>query len=604
MAVLNVGALLAARGFRILIIDFDLEAPGLTHLSQDCDQSGATEGVVELLSDAKANGETAALFAKHFENIADKYTFSCSIPSELHPDPAGRLSIMPAGKMDATYAARFDNLDLAEIYQQGLGRELMAHFKKTVALSHLYDYVLIDSRTGHSDEAGICTRDLADHLMIVSGFNRQNIAGTASFLRNFRASLGSKYPIHYGPDIILSPVPIGEEELLGAQEAIAKSEFNAAWGKRLRENLSIPYHPRLALSEDAYVTTRTTSYLKTAYSEVENRLLESLDHRPEKIIEKATRDIQEGKGRDALFAFQRATRLPRPHWKGVTSYRRDPTWHFYSRIREQSQILDQLVSLPEKNKILEILVSFGNFAENLQIAKLFHQRHPAVATFFDALLLKSPNGTPDYLGEYATYLRINNKIDLSESFYKKALIHGSRNWALLANYAIFLWFHRNKPKETEILWKRVLELNPNYFNSLGNYGQFLIGLGRFQEGLELLREAWTCRQNYDETNCEIAYSLWIGTTIINKNENAWERVFKYYISHGFDRNPWNFHAILTRAKKGLPESVYQYAEALAAAFLDESKADHLKSFPRWKRVKSINPIYVQADGTISGANSE
>lgn len=198
MTVLNVSALLASRGFLVLIVDFDLEAPGLSHL-RDHDVEGAEKnetgkkkstarqagsGVVELLSAAKELGPKADLLARSFEEIHARYTFSYPIPPKLKRHKGSSLAIMLAGRTDESYSSRLAALDLAGLYKEGLGKPLIQHFKRALGESGLYDYIVFDSRTGHSDEAGICTRDLADHLMIVTGFNRQNISGTASFLTN------------------------------------------------------------------------------------------------------------------------------------------------------------------------------------------------------------------------------------------------------------------------------------------------------------------------------------------------------------------------------------------------------------------------------------
>jgi len=243
MAVLNVSALLASRGFRVLVIDFDLEAPGLSHLLADALPKKAKfkiSGVVELLCDAKTRGVAGDLFAKKFQNIASKYTFGYPIPKELKAHKDARLFIMPAWEADADYTSRLNDLDLKGLYQEGLGKGLIQHFKQALVGSGLYDFIIVDSRTGHSDEAGICTRDLADHLMVVSGFNRQNLVGTAAFLGNLRSVYDQEGRKSKDPTIILSPVPIGEEEMLIKREAEAADLFEKAWKKPLKLDLFIP----------------------------------------------------------------------------------------------------------------------------------------------------------------------------------------------------------------------------------------------------------------------------------------------------------------------------------------------------------------------------
>ena len=90
------------------------------------------------------------------------------------------------------------------------------------------------ARTGFSDEAGICTRNLADHLMILTGLNRQNVEGTCQFLMALRSATGGKKRFQ----IILSPVPNGEDALLEAREAEARRSFEEAWGLSNRSFLA------------------------------------------------------------------------------------------------------------------------------------------------------------------------------------------------------------------------------------------------------------------------------------------------------------------------------------------------------------------------------
>ena len=258
MALINTAAILAARGFRVLVIDFDLEAPGLSYLASLSGQEQGAPiideiplGLIDLLADAKERGLAADLFARPMQEVADIYTRPYPLAQVVE---GGSLHIMPAGKLDQGYTQRFDALNLRELYAEGVGEPLLRIFKEKFVESRLYDYVLVDSRTGFSDEAGICTRDLADYLMIVSGLNKQNIEGTAEFLKALRLASEGKAQFQ----MILSPVPSWQEELLAEREQIAQQHFNKAWDGEIELSLQIPYHPRLALSEEPQVFTTLT----------------------------------------------------------------------------------------------------------------------------------------------------------------------------------------------------------------------------------------------------------------------------------------------------------------------------------------------------------
>ena len=278
MALINTAAILAGRGFRVLVIDFDLEAPGLSYLARTvgASQGTATDstmplGLIDLLNDAKERGLESDLFARPMQEVADIYTRPYPLEN---PEVGGALFIMPAGKMDQGYTKRFDDLSLRELYGEGVGEPLMRIFKEKFAESDLYDYVLIDSRTGFSDEAGICTQDLADFMMIFSGLNKQNIEGTAEFLQALRFASEGKAKFQ----IILSPVPMWEEDLLAAREKIAQERFNQAWSGEVDLSLQIPYHPRLALTEEPQVFGKNGGALLAAYHAIERGMLRGLGH--------------------------------------------------------------------------------------------------------------------------------------------------------------------------------------------------------------------------------------------------------------------------------------------------------------------------------------
>jgi cellulose biosynthesis protein BcsQ len=273
MAVINVAGIIAARGLRVLVIDMDLEAPGLSFLAVQPDTEGEPReqpGLVDLLLDAVERGPDADLFGLTPAEAVSRHTSPYELPETLRPRPGGALRTMPAGKLDPDYAPRLERLDLPGLYREGTGLALIQAFKQAIRDSKLFDYVLVDSRTGFSDESGICTRDLADCLMVVSGLNKQNIEGTARFLTTLRRAARAPVPL----EVILSPIPNGEDTLVDEREAAARAAFSEAWGGAVRTDLHIPYHPHLALTEEPHVFRRRRGCLFESYSNVEQRLLE------------------------------------------------------------------------------------------------------------------------------------------------------------------------------------------------------------------------------------------------------------------------------------------------------------------------------------------
>ena len=281
MALINTAAIMARRGFRVLVIDLDLEAPGLSFLAWEAAKVDAAtqkrplaslRGFIDLFNDVKARGEESDLFALPIDEVFKIYTSPYPLPPVENAAPDGSLCIMPAGNLDRDYTKRFDELNMRGLYEEGLGEPLIRIFKKKIVESTLYDFVLIDSRTGFSDEAGICTRDLADSLVILSGLNRQNIEGTSRFLNALHGETEGNAKF----EVVLSPVPNGEDDLMYEREKIAQKSFSAAWGQEINLSLQIPYHPRLALTEEPHILRQKRGALSDAYRAIERRILATL----------------------------------------------------------------------------------------------------------------------------------------------------------------------------------------------------------------------------------------------------------------------------------------------------------------------------------------
>ena len=457
MALINTAGILAGRGFRVLVIDLDLEAPGLSYLNPDAPDISPTDqqptkrslqlGFVDLLSDAKERGQEADLFALSADDIADRYTQTYNLPEELREFKDGSLHIMPAGKFDGSYAQRFDALNLRQLYQEGLGEPLIRAFKKKLAEGDLYDYVLVDSRTGFSDEAGICTRDLADHLMILSGLNRQNVEGTCEFLKALRVATDGKKPFQ----IILSPVPNGEDALLDQREAMAKSSFEEAWGSEIKIELQIPYHPQLALTEEPHIFRRRRGYLFEAYRAIERSMLRALGHDARTLMRRIEKTIQQKDYRVVLRDLRHMVRLEEGRSRlsdlaydfgrgGRQSLRGEAG----GDASQEKATLDQILGNEDGRRVVEF------FVEHLPLG----ERSWVVDSLLDRL--------------------IDNSLELADRLYKRIVDVTPTDAKALVRYAFFLADHRGDTDGAEAYFKRAIEVDPKNANSLVNYAVFLV----------------------------------------------------------------------------------------------------------------------------------
>jgi tetratricopeptide (TPR) repeat protein len=607
MALVNTGGILAGRrGFRVLVIDLDLEAPGLSYLAPDAGaeerQQAAAEpfaqpGFVDLLTDAKQRGPEVDLFILSAAEIAQKYTREYWLPDELRQFKDGSLHIMPAGMFDGKYAMRLDALDLPELYRDGLGEPLVRAFKEKFAGSGLYDYVLIDSRTGFSDEAGICTRDLADHLMILSGLNRQNVEGTAEFLRALRVATDGKKRF----EIVLSPIPTGEDKLFEEREAAEKRSFEVAWQAEVNLSLQIPYHPQLALTEEPHIFRRRRGPLFEAYRAIEASMLSSIGHDAATFERRITESLT---GRDFLAALRDLRRLVRLDGgkSAVARVAQRLAWASPTVRRRKGELdtirgeitLEELLKDSDGRDVVEFIVMELPIEEREWVAQQLlvrlNRKAPELAHILVTRVVQSPSAGPEFLTYFATVMDDRGSFDIAEVLYRRAVEKAPDNAWLLASYARFLQVRREDFGNAETFYHRSLKIEPNAAPILGDYGQFLFSVGRLDEAEEYLLRAFASLDADDYGNlAEIYFSLWLLNRIQARDGMMWESGFKFLLLRKFARHSWNFDQLLRRAASVLQRDELDYAKALAAAFLNKRKMAALDNYARWRSLKPSDP---------------
>ncbi|AUX22420.1 uncharacterized protein SOCEGT47_029230 [Sorangium cellulosum] len=192
LAMLNVAALLAQRGRRVLVVDFDLEAPGLglSALTRaEAEQlAGARPGVSDFLLDRWASSATP-MSAYVYPALTERF--------------GERLHVMTAGTRAGELARKIEALFREP---QGDPAHLFVLLLSEIEAFIAPDYVFFDSRTGLADVAGVCTMELPDVVVAVSGLNEQNIGGMEGALAQMR-EYWTAVSRAVATLLVLSPVP-------------------------------------------------------------------------------------------------------------------------------------------------------------------------------------------------------------------------------------------------------------------------------------------------------------------------------------------------------------------------------------------------------------
>ena len=93
------------------------------------------------------------------------------------------------------------NIDWKKLYAEEEGFLLFEDAKPQWEHELKPDYVLIDSRTGHTDVEGICSAPIADSVVLMFMPNEQNLAGLEGVTRAIRneatEGLQKTIPLHF-----------------------------------------------------------------------------------------------------------------------------------------------------------------------------------------------------------------------------------------------------------------------------------------------------------------------------------------------------------------------------------------------------------------------
>lgn len=309
MAMANVARWFQLQGLNVAVVDWDLEAPGLeSFYAADQATLAAWRGRLGLmdlltlyrqdfpnlgLSDASME-DAAALRAdvdRLHEALAPLRFLLLDIPPPVEPPlsdappsvPPGKLSLLSAGWREgaerfARYANAVQAFDWSDFYARCRGQAYFEWMREQLCQPDVADIVLVDSRTGVTEMGGVCTRQLADVVAVLSAPNRQNIEGAARMARAFTELSGLSWRGGRPLEVVMVPSRIDSSSRLvkAVFEPMFRSHVEGLMPERLQLlqrdfwNLRIPYvdayafEERLAVGEASADTDLVGAYRELA----------------------------------------------------------------------------------------------------------------------------------------------------------------------------------------------------------------------------------------------------------------------------------------------------------------------------------------------------
>lgn len=264
MALVNTAELFYQAGLKVLMVDWDLEAPGLErwffHDPEQLEEVLDQRGLMDMfLGYKKQMAQEAAISVGAQGELPFEDPRHVTI--NIYPEGTGKgqLWLLSAGRRSravfADYARSVLTFDWQDFYQNWGGERYIEWLRRQFV--DMADIVLVDSRTGVTELGGICTYQLADTVIMFCSPSQQSLDGTHKMALNFTdpqvQNLRSERPLNLM--ILPARVENTESDALDAFQAefrrlfkpflpsSADSDFQQFWG------LSIPYIPKYAYKE-------------------------------------------------------------------------------------------------------------------------------------------------------------------------------------------------------------------------------------------------------------------------------------------------------------------------------------------------------------------
>jgi MinD-like ATPase involved in chromosome partitioning or flagellar assembly len=251
MALANIAVLLARRGLKVLVVDWDLEAPGIERYFSYFNISGIGTGLLQLLLKFQENG------------FADFDDFTLSIDcGSIHP-----ITLLASGReLDDTYSSKLETFDWPAFFARSGGTFLEGLREQW---RYRFDIVLIDSRTGLSDTGGICTIQLPDAVVAMFTANHQSLYGVRDVMRLAQSARQALAYDRMPLSILPLPSRWGIQEFQETQVWLDRvvdgvQEFYADWLPRsisprdVVEKIKIPHHSYFGFGERLAVEEQGT----------------------------------------------------------------------------------------------------------------------------------------------------------------------------------------------------------------------------------------------------------------------------------------------------------------------------------------------------------
>ncbi len=247
-ALIHVAWLLALRGRKVVAVDLDLEAPGLSALPH--------------LIPAPKYGIMDYFYERTYipRGIEPSILIGDIFGEIRIPNAPGRLFVVPAGSLSLNYMTKMDDVRAFAVTEHG--EDLWSLFCREITAQLQPDIILIDARTGFSEWGAFSLLLAADQAIVFLYPDEQNKRGTDLLLE----ALTDTLPLQ----LVFSPVPLGDagKERVGeywrALQSHLKESQEVESQLNMAEPITVHAHTELALAQSYPVLPLLPNYVPIA----------------------------------------------------------------------------------------------------------------------------------------------------------------------------------------------------------------------------------------------------------------------------------------------------------------------------------------------------
>lgn len=224
---------LARWGNRVCLLDFDLEAPGLSSLIPLAKQPKV--GIVDYLLERRISGKEALPMADYLVRFED----------EEMTEKEGELWLMPAGKVDQNYLLKLGRLDF-QAMTEDFSESVILYLFQDLQKHKEFDYYILDARTGITDIGGLALSGLSHKNVLLFGLGEQNYQGMRFVLGHLQPMLAKENltPAQVADRFlfVFSPVPWGRGQ---KEDQELKDDLGKVVSNAMMEEIYKPLFPQL-----------------------------------------------------------------------------------------------------------------------------------------------------------------------------------------------------------------------------------------------------------------------------------------------------------------------------------------------------------------------